>query len=347
MIQPKNFPQIIRSLALAVSLFHVALNPTTVRGQSTGDNTSTHPETTIELVVLGIAQDAGFPQANCEKQCCAAAWKDHQLRRMVSCLGLVDQTAGKRWMLDCTPDFPDQLRLLNAQLDADEQTKANPASNAAGDIPTPIIDGIFLTHAHIGHYTGLIHLGREVIGGQKTPVYAMPRMRSFLTKDGPWSQLVSLNNIQLEKLEAQTEIRLGPHLTITPFQVPHRDEFSETVGFLIEGPSKKAIYLPDIDKWSRWNKSIESLIEQVDFAFIDGTFLANGEIPGRDMELIPHPFIQETISRFSSLDLKERSKVRFIHLNHTNPLISPSSPARKTIERAGMKIANQGDTIKL
>ena len=58
-----------------------------------------------------------------------------------------------------------------------------------------LIDGIFLTHAHIGHYTGLMYLGREGLGGNKIKVYALKRMASFLRKNGPWDQLIKLNRM--------------------------------------------------------------------------------------------------------------------------------------------------------
>ena len=68
-----------------------------------------------------------------------------------------------------------------------------------------------------------------------------------------------------------------------PFLVPHRDEFSETVGFEIKGENKTAVFIPDIDKWSKWNSDLKELIKRVDYAFLDATFYKNGEIPSRDM----------------------------------------------------------------
>lgn len=211
----------------------------------------------------------------------------------------------------------------------------------------PGLDGIFLTHAHIGHYTGLIHLGREVIGADRTPVYAMPRMQKFLEANGPWSQLVSQNNIALQKIEAGVTIQLNERITVTPFQVPHRDEFSETVGFKISGPNKTIVFLPDIDKWTRWEQKIEAVIRGCDVAFLDGTFFQNGEIPGRDMAQIPHPFVITSIQRFSALDQAERNKVHFIHFNHTNPVLQPNNAATNQIERAGMHVAVQGAIVEL
>lgn len=285
----------------------------------------------VQLVVLGIAQDAGFPQAGCAKKCCAAAWKDPSLRRMVSCVAVIDHESKSQWLIDCTPDFPDQLRMLSEIEPAKSRTQ---------------LSGIFLTHAHIGHYTGLMHLGREAIGASSVPVYAMPRMKNFLESNGPWSQLVNLENIRLMPLTTRTSVNLG-RVSVTPFLVPHRDEYSETVGFRISGPNKTAIFLPDIDKWSRWDGSIETLITGVDIAYLDGTFFSNGEIPGRDMSQIPHPFVSESIKRFSPLDETQRKKVRFIHLNHTNPSLQPTSRAVRQIERAGMRVAVEGEVVDL
>lgn len=271
------------------------------------------------IIVLGIAQDAGYPQANCEKDCCRPVWEGKTSGRMVSCLGLVDPEAGKAWMLDATPDFKHQLEILKAQ--------------------APLA-GIFLTHAHIGHYTGLIHLGREVIGAQAMPVFAMPKMNAFLRGNGPWSQLVNLQNIAIQPLQADSMIRLTNNLRIRPFTVPHRDEFSETVGYEMLGPNKRALFIPDIDKWEKWDRNINDLVEQVDYALLDGSFYQEGEIPGRDMSEIPHPFVTESISRFDQLSINQREKVHFIHLNHTNPLIW-SADTRKLILEKHYQIAEE------
>ena len=294
-------------------------------GDAKGQTVESHD---VSLVVLGIAQDGGFPQSGCRKSCCQSVWGDASLRRWVSCVAIVDHQTGQRWLFDCTPDFREQLRLLDRLVSVDD---------------SPGLAGIFLTHAHIGHYTGLMHLGHEAMGTKKIPVYAMPRMEMFLENHGPWSQLVAKQNILLKPLQSGKSIRLNQRITVTPFQVPHRDEYSETVGFRIQTPNRSAVYLPDIDKWSKWTQSIEKLVTSVDLAYLDGTFFENGEIPGRDMAQIPHPFVQETIQQFAALDESQRKKVRFIHLNHTNPALRDDSAAQQRIKRAGMRVASQGE----
>ena len=278
------------------------------------------------LLVLGIAQDAGYPQAGCAKDCCRPLWSDPLQRKRVTCLGLVDPLSQETWLFEATPDFRDQLFLLNQQLERD---------------PGVLPRGIFLTHAHMGHYTGLMHLGREAMGARAAEVWAMPRMKSYLENNGPWSQLVNLENIRLQNLTADSTIQLNERLSVTPFLVPHRDEFSETVGFRITGPQNTALFIPDIDKWDRWEKDIRKELAEVDWAFLDGTFYQNGEIPGRDMALIPHPFIEESRTLFAPLPLTERNKVHFIHFNHTNPVLR-LGVERRAVEAEGFGLCEEG-----
>ncbi|MFK7905994.1 MAG: MBL fold metallo-hydrolase [Chitinophagales bacterium] len=284
------------------------------------------------IAVLGIAQDAGYPQAACQKACCKRTWHQPESKRLVSCLALIDPISQQRWLFDATPDFREQLQRLDSlQLGGKEE----------------YLSGIFLTHAHIGHYTGLMHLGREVMGTKKMKTYAMPRMQDFLTNHAPWSQLVKLENIAFQSLQHEQAVVLNERLKVTPFLVPHRDEFSETVGFKIEGTSKSALFIPDIDKWHLWDRDVLKEIEAVDYAFLDATFYANGEIAGRDMSEIPHPFVEESMKLFADLPAKEKAKVHFIHFNHTNPVLNESSEAHENVLKQGFRVAKEMSVLEL
>jgi pyrroloquinoline quinone biosynthesis protein B len=266
---------------------------------------TTPPPTAPYAIVLGIAQDGGYPQAGCNRPDCIAAWRNPRLRQRVASLAIVDPQSHQRWIIDATPDFPSQLRTL--------EEIAPRATDA------PLLDGILLTHAHIGHYLGLAQLGREVLGARSIRTYAMPRMREFLEHNGPWDQLVKLHNIELVPLDDGVAVSLNERITVTPLRVPHRDEYSETVGFIIRGPSRSILWLPDIDKWEKWTTSLESVLARVDVAYLDGTFYDASELPGRDLREIPHPLITETVSRLAASPML--AKVRFIHLNQSNPLL--------------------------
>ena len=278
------------------------------------------------VVVLGIAQDGGAPHAACTKDCCVDRWDNPRLHNMVSSIGIVDPSTDEVWMIDATPDFSMQLNTLTM-----DQKR--------------LFKGVFLTHAHIGHYTGLMHLGREVMGANQIPVYAMPKMEAFLTKNGPWSQLVKLENIDIKSLKNGESVKLNKNLNITPFLVPHRDEFSETVGYKIEGPNKSLIFIPDIDKWEKWTENIQEIVEENDFSLLDGTFYDINELPGRDMSKIPHPFIVESMEVLD--DVRSKSAVYFIHLNHTNPALNRYSNATRLIKSSGFDVAQRNQKFHL
>ncbi|HUF03326.1 MAG TPA: MBL fold metallo-hydrolase [Aridibacter sp.] len=282
------------------------------------------------VLVLGVGQDAGVPQMGCGSPFCERAWKDGSLRRTVSSIALVDPRTKKRWIFDATPDLAEQFQML--------KEKTGDYSNG--------LSGIFLTHAHIGHYTGLIYLGRESMNSKGVPVYAMPRMAGFLESNGPWSQLVELNNIEVRRLKAGEAADLGEGLSVTPFLVPHRDEFSETAGFRISFGTKSLVFIPDIDKWQKWDRKLAEVVSENDYLLVDATFFKDGEIP-RPISEVPHPFITETIDLLKERPVAERNKVYLIHFNHSNPVVQGDAEAIRTVTAAGLRIAEAGMVLPL
>ena len=208
-------------------------------------------------------------------------------------------------------------------------------------------ESIYITHAHIGHYTGLMYFGREALGANDLMVKVLPRMSNFLQNNGPWSQLVANENIELRPTAHDDTLQLTKNLSVIPILVPHRDEYSETVGYQIIGPEKSALFIPDIDKWERWDQSILELIQQVDYAFLDATFFDGKELDNRDMSLVPHPFMVESLDLFDTLEISDRNKVYFIHFNHTNPVLDADSEAANPVNLAGFNIAQQGQHFPL
>ena len=277
----------------------------------------------VILKVLGTIQDGGIPHMGCNKVCCLKYFKNNTFRVGVSSLGISNLKNETNYLIDATPNINHQLKALIG------------TSN-----PSEKLNGIFLTHAHMGHYSGLLNFGREAMNSKNIPLYLMPRFYNFIQDNGPWNQLVKLENVMLKRIYDREKITLESNLSITPIQVPHRDEYSETVGFLIEGNTKSALYIPDIDKWEKWNNSIVELIKNVDYAFLDGTFYDEKEVNNRDISEIPHPFIIESLELFSSLDKSEKNKIYFIHLNHTNPLLNSDSSEYNRVVREGFNVAD-------
>jgi pyrroloquinoline quinone biosynthesis protein B len=270
----------------------------------------------VHAVVLGVAQDAGVPHIGCRQELCERARRDPRRRERVAALGLVDGRSDRRFLVDATPDLASQLESLNRG-----RTVADPRRP---------IEGILLTHAHVGHYAGLLFLGREALGARGVPVYATPRMARFLRDNGPWSQLVSLGNIELREMEAGRDLALSPDIVVTPLLVPHRDEWSDTVGFRIRGPGRTLLYVPDIDRWERWDRDVRAEVASVDVAILDGTFADASEIPGRTQADIPHPLVPATMARLHGV----ATRVLFTHLNHTNALWRSRAPGGPRFARA-------------
>lgn len=292
------------------------------------------PDCDAAFIILGAGQDAGAPQIGYKND---AAWTAPEHRLLATSAALVDKKTGARYLFEATPDISEQLHALDL-------------AAPHGDGPLGL-DGVFLTHAHIGHYAGLMFFGREAAGTDALPVYAMERMTRFLRNNGPWEQLVSLGNIDLRTMTADEAAALPGGLSVTPLQVPHRDEYSETVGYVIEGPDKSALFLPDIDSWREWattyEHAIEDVLAQVDYAFVDATFYSDDELPNRDMSKIPHPRVADSMDHFDAINPETRAKVYFIHINHTNPIRFADSQEAGEVRSRGYHIARRGDRVCL
>jgi pyrroloquinoline quinone biosynthesis protein B len=279
---------------------------------------------TYSLKILGVVQDGGLPHLGSNKLCC----ENIEEKRYVTSIMLINNENNESYLFDASPDINEQLNFMGDRIMKD-------------------LKGVFLTHAHIGHYTGLMYFGREALNSKSINVYAMPRMKKFLEQNGPWSQLVSLENISINQINSTSKIAIDQNVTIQPIEVPHRAEFSETVGYKIYGPNKTVLFIPDIDKWYLWEKSIIDEIKQVDYALIDATFYDSKEVNYRDLSEIPHPFVVESMELFDSIKDEEKNKIFFIHLNHTNPLLNKDSDQYKFVKSQGYNVAKEGMKLKL
>lgn len=288
-------------------------------------------------LVLGTAQDAGVPQIAADGPQDRAARNDPARRRLVASLLIVDPVAGGRWLIDATPDLAAQV----------ERAEGHPANRVVSAGRPPLFDAIFLSHAHMGHYAGLLQLGREAYAASGQRVIASDRMAGWLERNAPWELLMRLGHVRLERFEPGRALRLSERLTIEPIAVPHRGEYTDTFAFRVAGPAHSLLWLPDIDKWEQWERPLEQVIAGVDRAYLDGSFFGPGEIPGRPMAEIPHPFMVETLERLARMPESDRRKVVFVHLNHSNPALDPAGPERAALERAGTRVAEEMERFDL
>lgn len=289
----------------------------------------------VFVKVLGTAQDGGIPHIGCFCANCQRAWKDARFSRFISSLGLFDLIENKSILVDATPDIRTQTKMVMERM----------SSRIEGKRFWP--DGILLTHAHIGHYTGLMFYGYEALSTDRLPVFCSKRMENFLAQNGPWSQLVDQKNILTKTIRTEHVLSLTSHISILAFQVPHRHEFTDTLGFKILGPNRSIMYIPDIQNWKEWDRSIIDEIQKVDIALLDGTFYSPEELPSRDLSAIGHPFISDSMQLLQDAAQDAKTQIFFTHLNHSNLALDPDGDARKTIQRNAFALAEDGMEFRL
>ncbi len=287
------------------------------------------PADGVALLILGTAQDAGAPQLACRRACCERL-RARGERVLVASAALVDARARRTYLLDATPD-------LRTQLD-------HPALLPHLHAGARPVDGILLTHAHAGHYLGLAFLGRESLAADEVPIFATERMQRFLAQSGPWELLLRAQHARAERLPLDAATVLSERLHVEAFAVPHRDEYSDTVGFVLHGPKRRAIYLPDVDAI---DEALWQRLLACEVLLLDGTFWQDGELEHRDMSQVPHPRMTSTLARWEALPAASRPELWFVHLNHTNPALDPESAEARRVSAAGARIARAGDVIEL
>jgi pyrroloquinoline quinone biosynthesis protein B len=282
--------------------------------------------TDLRIIVLGIMQDGGLPHLGCSKPCCTEARRSGRIETQ-ACLGVVHAPSGQTLLIDATPAIESQVAMLR-ECSGSSKTK-NP------------VDAIALTHAHMGHYTGLMHLGREGAQASNLPVLCTQAMATFLGANQPWANLIASGTLDLQPF-ADDAAPL-PDMRLTQVQVRHRNEFADTVAYRLQGAHQTVLFCPDIDQW---DDTLESMLDGVDVAFLDGTFYDDDELEGRSMQDIPHPRMVHTMDRLQSLAAERPGRIRFIHFNHTNPVLHDQS-LQQTIEARGFALARTGDVLSI
>ncbi len=290
------------------------------------------PPGDIYALVLGSVQDAGFPQVGCYTPRCDSgrALQAAGKGRFVSSLAVLEPEAERFYLVDATPDITRQLDLID---------ESGFRRRAAERKP---FDGIYLTHAHVGHYAGLAMLGREGLGIRETPIYCTEAMAGFLSSNDPWRLLVKQGHIELRPLALERWHRLDPLLEVQLWKVPHRDELADTVGLVFRGPDASILFLPDINSWALWDRKIADVVAGVNVALLDGTFWSLDELPGRTVDDIPHPLIPQTMNVLQEVVNQGTTRVVLTHLNNSNPALDEGGPEQAEVARRGFELAREG-----
>ena len=267
------------------------------------------------VTLLGVAQDGGRPQPGCIRQCCQGLTEKD--RRSPVSLG-IETSKGMTLLVEATRDLGRQLRMIEK----------------------PGIDHLFLTHAHLGHVDGLGLFGRETMSARNIQLHCSPSMQALVEATPAWNQLLKQNVFEFSAFP-RVEI---DDVVVEFIQVPHRAELSDMHAIIIRGETRSILFLPDHDTWDetlsayRCN-SVREFLEKfdIDVALLDGTFWSGGELKGRDMSVVPHPTVEESLKRLGHRRDGD-PEIFFIHLNHTNPLYNLDSDESKQLRESGWSI---------
>ena len=269
------------------------------------------------IIVLGTAQDGGNPQLGSQGR---------GRPRLVSSMAVV-MDDGTTLLADVSPDVKAQI----AHLESIAAYRARTVHNA--------VDHITLTHGHMGHYAGLVQFGKEAHNARRLPTWVTPSMADFLGAHQPWRALIDGEHLDIRRGLGPVELAPGLRLRLIP--VPHRAEFTDTVGISI---NDEVLFVPDIDSWDEWAAADEE-VERHRVSLLDATFASLEEVPGRNLLEIPHPLVADTLERFGHLASTHR--IILTHLNHSNPASEPETPAGSTIRAAGFEVAEDLMAIRL
>ncbi|UCG70058.1 MAG: MBL fold metallo-hydrolase [Thermoplasmata archaeon] len=277
----------------------------------------------MNIMILGSGQDAGIPHTGCFCDICNEARDDPKFRRLGPSIAIFDKDEGFCYLIDSSPDFKYQLDMIK-----EEEIRIRRTGETS-------ISGILLTHAHFGHCSGLWHLDKEALEEIELPIFCTKKMKRFLSENHPFSLLVQRKNIEINEILPNKSYELDG-LNFIPTEVPHRNEISDTVGYIMQS-KKRVVYIPDVDHWT------DEVIDEIkisNIAIIDGTFYSRDEIPR--YEEVPHPPIEKTLELLENI----KTEIFFTHINHTNK-INTEGKERKNIEDKGHKIAYDGMILEI
>eukprot|EP00998_Keelungia_sp_KM082_P006179 NODE_2444_length_1063_cov_72.793803_g2426_i0.p1 GENE.NODE_2444_length_1063_cov_72.793803_g2426_i0~~NODE_2444_length_1063_cov_72.793803_g2426_i0.p1 ORF type:complete len:288 (-),score=17.80 NODE_2444_length_1063_cov_72.793803_g2426_i0:106-969(-) len=275
------------------------------------------------VIFLGSGQDAGVPQLFCRCTNCELAKQDKAHRRTACAVAIMTEDNGC-YLLDASPDIRFQF---NSIIDTEIHPKFAHCE----------LRGIFLTHAHIGHIAGLQRLGKE--GPNKhVPVYATPALLKLLSSQEPYASLFKV--LGGETLEPGASVQVDG-LTFTFHKINHRDELSDTVGIEVSDGQRRFLYIPDTDRIDERVHEAAANLQPGDVLSVDGTFFSGDELPNRNLEEIPHPFISNSMEQLKP-HLEKGVRVIYTHLNHSNAVCRPASKEHRTVLAAGYEVAHDG-----
>ncbi|MEU6666903.1 pyrroloquinoline quinone biosynthesis protein PqqB [Streptomyces sp. NPDC046727] len=296
----------------------------------------------MRVVLLGTAAGGGFPRWNCACGLCTAA-RDGKLPSRTQECAAVTGNGRDWWLLNASPD-------LRAQLTATPALWPGP-----GRRDTPL-RGVLLTDAEAGHVIGL----SELRGAAGLKVYAAPPVRAVLgparaalDRYAPWEWADSLADGGFV-LAGGLVVTAHPVGTKIPAYAPARAPGPAgpwVTAYRIEDLASGGVlvYAPCVDGWS---PALDDLCAEADCVLLDGTFFAADETgtavrSGTGRATLGHLPVTGPGGSLAELARHPGPRRIYTHLDNTNPLLDPASPARAHVTENGAEILPDGAELVL
>ncbi len=291
--------------------------------------------------VLGSAAGGGVPQWNCACDSCAAARRGSIPRRSQSSFA-VSGDGASWWLVNVSPDIAQQI----------ETFEPLQPREARG---TPIA-GILLTDANVDHMGGLAVLRQT--GARGFTLWSSGVVRDVALRQlafAPFALAPHAWHVFGDE-PCELDARLSVRAFAVPGTTPGYDGRRALAGAVV------ALEITDRASDSRFLAApifgeIESpfgdALGAADVAFVDGSFYREDEleahgVPGKSARRLGHlPVDGPDGSRERLASFAARTRIAYVHLNNTNPLVDPASSEARETRDAGFEIAYDGLTFTI
>jgi len=297
--------------------------------------------------VLGSAAGGGVPQWNCACKNCAAVRSGAQAARSQSSFAVSGD--GERWYL------------INVSPDVATQIEAFAPLQPRGARGTPIA-GFLLTDANVDHLGGLAVLRQQ--GEHRFVVRSSAVVREIAIRQPAFAAFAAPPHAWLPVHGGQpcepayADEAIGTALIVRSLNVP-----GLTPGFdgrrAVEG-AVLAFEVTDARTggtvlfapvFASVDAGLREAIARADVTFLDGSFFNDDEMPAlglgekRANSLGHLPVGGEEGSLHIVAGMRNRRV--FSHVNNSNPMLDPDSPAALAVAEAGAEVAYDGMELHL
>jgi pyrroloquinoline quinone biosynthesis protein B len=286
--------------------------------------------------ILGSAAGGGVPQWNCSCPNCAAARRGERPCRSQSSFAI--SADGKRWWLvNVSPDVAAQIEAF-APLQPNE-TRGTP------------IAGFLITDANVDHLGGLAVLRQD--GDHHFELYSSATVRAvaktqpafapFAGAPHHWHTVASDESFVLDE---RLHVRVVAVPGLTPGYDGRRAVIDAVVAYEIgdAGGTSSVLFAP---VFAAFEAPLREAVSRCDLALLDGSFWSDDELSelgvAKAAQSLGHLPVGGPDGSLAALGpLPQATRVGYVHVNNSSPLLDPDSHAARAARDAGTFVTEDG-----